>query len=138
MWLCFFFQAEDGIRGGRVTGVQTCALPIWHGWQRLVSVAQRAGVDFFGLTYGTRDGLQAMRFGKGSFMLDWNGKGGAFIFETEDGDPYNPAWVADLGRPLRPKVEVQPGVWRRRYERGLVLVNTNTALVTVPIAGTPT
>src|SRR5690348_9136184 len=26
--LSFFFQAEDGIRGGRVTGVQTCALPI--------------------------------------------------------------------------------------------------------------
>src|SRR5690348_17459666 len=24
----FFFQAEDGIRVGRVTGVQTCALPI--------------------------------------------------------------------------------------------------------------
>src|SRR5690348_10708550 len=26
----FFFQAEDGIRDGRVTGVQTCALPISH------------------------------------------------------------------------------------------------------------
>src|SRR5690348_17810444 len=26
--LVFFFQAEDGIRDGRVTGVQTCALPI--------------------------------------------------------------------------------------------------------------
>src|SRR5438876_10246704 len=26
--LTFFFQAEDGIRDGRVTGVQTCALPI--------------------------------------------------------------------------------------------------------------
>src|SRR5438876_5269195 len=25
----FFFHAEDGIRVGRVTGVQTCALPIW-------------------------------------------------------------------------------------------------------------
>src|SRR5438309_5762956 len=25
---CFFFQAEDGIRDGTVTGVQTCALPI--------------------------------------------------------------------------------------------------------------
>src|SRR5439155_12893173 len=24
----FFFQAEDGIRAGHVTGVQTCALPI--------------------------------------------------------------------------------------------------------------
>src|ERR1022692_3070520 len=27
--LCFFFQAEDGIRDYKVTGVQTCALPIW-------------------------------------------------------------------------------------------------------------
>src|SRR5476649_678480 len=27
--LCFFFQAEDGIRGHCVTGVQTCALPIY-------------------------------------------------------------------------------------------------------------
>src|SRR5690625_4344706 len=26
----FFFQAEDGIRDGHVTGVQTCALPITH------------------------------------------------------------------------------------------------------------
>ena len=27
----FFFQAEDGIRDYKVTGVQTCALPIWSG-----------------------------------------------------------------------------------------------------------
>src|SRR5439155_12324914 len=26
--IAFFFQAEDGIRDGHVTGVQTCALPI--------------------------------------------------------------------------------------------------------------
>src|SRR5439155_4094499 len=35
----FFFQAEDGIRDGHVTGVQTCALPIFTrgspaSWQR--------------------------------------------------------------------------------------------------------
>src|SRR2546422_2473118 len=37
LWVCkllllvciFFFQAEDGIRDVAVTGVQTCALPIW-------------------------------------------------------------------------------------------------------------
>ena len=28
-WGVFFFQAEDGIRDWSVTGVQTCALPIW-------------------------------------------------------------------------------------------------------------
>src|SRR3712207_8869990 len=27
--ICFFFQAEDGIRDIGVTGVQTCALPIY-------------------------------------------------------------------------------------------------------------
>src|SRR6266566_5435895 len=27
----FFFQAEDGIRDYKVTGVQTCALPIFFG-----------------------------------------------------------------------------------------------------------
>src|SRR2546422_5515638 len=29
--IIFFFQAEDGIRDVAVTGVQTCALPIWSG-----------------------------------------------------------------------------------------------------------
>src|SRR5690625_6778835 len=28
MWSLLLFQAEDGIRDGHVTGVQTCALPI--------------------------------------------------------------------------------------------------------------
>src|SRR5690625_5474082 len=28
--MIFFFQAEDGIRDGHVTGVQTCALPIFY------------------------------------------------------------------------------------------------------------
>src|SRR5437870_9356802 len=35
--LFFFFQAEDGIRDGHVTGVQTCALPIWR-WERIGDV----------------------------------------------------------------------------------------------------
>src|SRR5207248_3964779 len=30
--LFFFFQAEDGIRDRTVTGVQTCALPIFRAW----------------------------------------------------------------------------------------------------------
>src|SRR5690625_7913125 len=36
LWPCgFFFQAEDGIRDGHVTGVQTCALPISGEGRRL-------------------------------------------------------------------------------------------------------
>src|SRR5690348_17600681 len=52
--LFFFFQAEDGIRDGRVTGVQTCALPISTGMLRrrlvcIVSVWDPGGIH---LTHG--------------------------------------------------------------------------------------
>src|SRR6266511_5495844 len=34
LFICFFFfQAEDGIRDFHVTGVQTCALPIYRPWK---------------------------------------------------------------------------------------------------------
>src|SRR5690348_4497718 len=40
----FFFQAEDGIRDGRVTGVQTCALPILPiAQKRIISLCNRLG-----------------------------------------------------------------------------------------------
>ena len=39
----FFFQAEDGIRDRLVTGVQTCALPIWR--VTLTSVGEPAGAS---------------------------------------------------------------------------------------------
>ena len=39
----FFFQAEDGIRDYKVTGVQTCALPIWS-WFCLGLVSVFSGV----------------------------------------------------------------------------------------------
>src|SRR5688500_20187149 len=38
----FFFQAEDGIRDYKVTGVQTCALPIWLGAPDPRSVMSRS------------------------------------------------------------------------------------------------
>src|SRR5216684_1465960 len=38
----FFFQAEDGIRDVAVTGVQTCALPIWLGGALLEGFAYDA------------------------------------------------------------------------------------------------
>src|SRR5205823_5735686 len=49
----FFFQAEDGLRGKLVTGVQTCALPISSdieyeypiGWSELEGVANRGDFD---------------------------------------------------------------------------------------------
>src|SRR5688500_19399830 len=44
----FFFQAEDGIRDYKVTGVQTCALPIFAGLFALLGLGV-AVVGLFGL-----------------------------------------------------------------------------------------
>src|SRR3712207_7495912 len=44
MCIFFFFQAEDGIRDIGVTGVQTCALPIWA----VFSDGTEADVDVVG------------------------------------------------------------------------------------------
>src|SRR5947208_15365396 len=46
----FFFQAEDGIRDDLVTGVQTCALPIywrWRRWAEPESIVSRSGAASF-------------------------------------------------------------------------------------------
>src|SRR5258708_7760481 len=41
----FFFQAEDGIRDDLVTGVQTCALPIYREITRVLSRAHEFAID---------------------------------------------------------------------------------------------
>src|SRR5690348_17741999 len=47
LFFFFFFQAEDGIRDGRVTGVQTCALPIYEAFLVLLELGDERS-DFLG------------------------------------------------------------------------------------------
>src|SRR5690606_41143336 len=46
----FFFQAEDGIRDFHVTGVQTCALPIYTGFT-LGTIACAVAPSYFFLLF---------------------------------------------------------------------------------------
>ena len=47
MLICFFFQAEEGIRGYGVTGVQTCALPILSDQDRVSLEFKGSGSEYF-------------------------------------------------------------------------------------------
>jgi len=108
----------------------------WDGWQGLVGVAQRHGVDFFGLSYGSGANRQAMRFLRGSFLLDWDGRGGALLYApTDSADPFHPTWVKQLGAPARAKARIRDGVFLRRYAKGVVVVNATRGPVTVRVAG---
>ena len=60
-----FFQAEDGIRDVAVTGVQTCALPIWCG-------LERTGADI-GTAPAGGDAIFAPASEEKSAMASWNG-----------------------------------------------------------------
>src|SRR5256885_4032000 len=61
LFCCFFFQAEDGIRDYKVTGVQTCALPIFGAkisqskLRRLIPVFEEHAVDRDLLAEGSRN-----------------------------------------------------------------------------------
>lgn len=95
----------------------------WSGWQRLMATTQALGKDFFGVTYGPADDARRMSYGKASFLLDWDGGGGAFIYQPSDRqDPWNGAWTRDIGRPEAPKRRVGTA-WLRTYTGGIVLVN---------------
>src|SRR5207245_3908677 len=64
MFLIFFFQAEDGIRDATVTGVQTCALPIFAQRRKTLGNALAGGL---GLASDTvRRGLAAAGIGRAS------------------------------------------------------------------------
>ncbi len=108
----------------------------WDNWQNLVKVAQNAGVDFFGLTYSGSSSPGLTRYARGSFLLDWHGRGGAVSIEPKDGsDPWNPAATTDIGLPAGSKIQIAPGVWQRQYSAGIVVVNSNGYAVTVTVAG---
>jgi hypothetical protein len=95
----------------------------WAGWERLVQIAQAHGRDFVGLTYGQPDDTHTMTYGKASFLVDWDGHGGAFVYEpTNHGNPWNGAWTQNLGQPRGRRHAVGVG-WLRRYRGGIVLLN---------------
>jgi hypothetical protein len=108
----------------------------WTGWQSLQRVAQSAGTDFFALFYATTTNVPAMRYARGVFLLDWNGRGGALMFEpTDRADPFHPMWVKQVGLPVSSKSQRRPGVWQRRFQKALVIVNATTQPTTVRIDG---
>src|SRR5947207_4942883 len=81
--ICFFFQAEDGIRDHCVTGVQTCALPISSSFRgkrgRPARQGMGAGTEFAAVLPGDRQGQQSHhrdpeihhQHGQGNQVMKW-------------------------------------------------------------------
>ncbi len=123
LWSEYWLELPTDIRALRAAGTADWT-QFWSGWQGLVSVAQNAGVDFFAEMYGSGTNVAVMRYGKASFLLDWDGRGGGFAYTPENGtaDPWNKEWMLNIGRPAGAKYRVGVG-WRREYTNGTTMVN---------------
>jgi hypothetical protein len=105
----------------------------WLGKLNVIRVAQQHGRDGFAITAGTRDNTSLMTYARASYLLVWNGRGGGFIYNTMDGsDPWNSAWTASIGRPVRSMQRTGP-VFFRRYTAGYVVVNPSQSAVTAQL-----
>src|SRR2546429_5329074 len=94
--LVFFFQAEDGIRDVAVTGVQTCALPIFSlarptGGTSSPPILHEGAEDTFSSSFdptnsfidandGFTDGRKSCTLGESGFLRTPNCVGRDFIF----------------------------------------------------------
>ncbi len=117
----FYEQTSDGRNTLRASG--SAWNQAWDGWARLQETAQALGKDFVGLAYGPRGDARRMSYGRASFLLEWDGRGGAYIYQPTSGvDPWDGAWTTDIGLPKAPKRRLGNG-WLRRYSRGVALVN---------------
>src|SRR2546430_16837523 len=89
--LCFFFQAEDGIRDLTVTGVQTCALPIY-----MLLATQRRFVE--GMCGVIEDGIVPGLWG---YEAGQSGAGDiyAWLFRTVG---VSPAFLTEKALALQP------------------------------------
>src|SRR5256885_14522046 len=136
--MCFFFQAEDGIRDYKVTGVQTCALPIWHRRGILV-----AGFWAVNATACASPYVPPSRLGPQHQEASWPAYLGtprhdACIAESVNADP-RPLWHTSVGRAVRGspalgETVIVVGV----ADRGATLVDraTGQALWRARLAGT--
>src|SRR5215475_249897 len=85
----FFFQAEDGIRDFHVTGVQTCALPIFKKHGGIDAEALRkAALEVDLPEGGTMLGFGVKFAGDGSPMAGQNERAFPIIIQYVDDKPY--------------------------------------------------
>lgn len=120
-------QNWDSTHSVRLTGL--AGNQAWDGWERVPTAVQRLGKDFYAMDRGSLADVQKAKYLKASFLLAWTRRQGAFLYTDSyagTADPWNPAWMFDLGRPAGVKHRVGVG-WRRTFTKGAVIVNPDSS-----------
>jgi hypothetical protein len=94
-------------------------------------------VPIIPVTYGSVDDLATQTYHRATWLLAWNGEDGASMYvpEEEDTSFWLPNAVIDVGQPVAARAEIAPGVFLRRYDEGVVVVNSGDEPAHVPLGG---
>jgi hypothetical protein len=105
----------------------------WGGWEAVMAYAQSKGLGFIPACYVSSTELVQTRFLRGSYLLEWNGSARGAILMTgwTSSDFWNSAMAFNPGQPTAAKYQVAPGVWRRDFTGGYVIVNPTGGAVSV-------
>jgi hypothetical protein len=106
----------------------------WEAVATLAQAVERLGKPFLASTYegpGPLGPVADQQYAVASFWLVWDGRqDSAWGYDVPDRPEagFSSAWGPDLGAPLDPE-RVRVGVgWRRRYSRGVAIVNPSASL----------
>jgi len=95
----------------------------WDQDLRLLKEADRQNKIFLAITHSGATDVQAARYGYATMLLGSNGRGYFALAQDYTSETWFPEYDYDLGDPTAAETADASGVHRRRFERGLVLVN---------------
>jgi hypothetical protein len=114
---------------GYVTGAQ------WEAQLSEVKSTERAGKRFLGVAHSSPDDRDAARYGWATLLLGAEGSSDFALHSDYTRELWFPEYDLDLGAPRGDAVRERTGVHRRRFSKGLVLVNPTTTSVPVRFGG---
>ena len=110
-----------------------------HNWQTQVNelkAAERMGKDFIGVTHSAPGDERAALYGYATMLLAGDGHHANFALASDyTNETWFPEYDYDLGLPLGPASSDSDGVYRRRFQHGLVVVNPTASAKRVSLAG---
>ena len=112
----------------------------WDGWQGVENYAQSKGIQFWPISYIAQTGEDSQcRFLRGSYLLEWNGKGSIMLMPYGASDIWNTCTAFNPGQPSGAKYVVATSTcagnpcyaYRRDFSNGYVIVNPTQSAVSV-------
>ena len=127
-WLRYLDGAMDEmfLKWGNAAG-QGYDASRWQTQVNEIKAAARQGKQFIGITHSDPTDAKAARYGYATMMLATSGGHGSFALAHDyTQETWSPEYDYDLGSPTAVDTKDANGVYRRRFQRGIVLVNPTT------------